>query len=324
MAEIGDLSLTMALFENFTIRRTWHEDRWFFSVVDIMAPLSGSPNPRRYWAELKKRMKEKEGLDVYASTIQALPMPTADGRRQKTDCADIEGVLRLIQSVPSPNAEPLKRWLAQIGAETLEEADADAYQLRTHHRLKLHYLDTDLMELVAFRGIITPEQRQALRDSNYAGLYGMAGEQELIQFRKLPMGGDLEEFMGTDEYIANEFQRSQAALVIKQRNIQGEAAIRAVAEDVGVQIRLTIERIGGMLPEDMPRYRRLARGEWMTPELLHSVSFNWNADEDAPEAVDRVIPIYELPEGAAELTLLEERHLITDGEAAPRERRKGT
>jgi DNA-damage-inducible protein D len=306
MEEIGDLRLTMALFENFTIRRTWHEGRWFFSVVDIIAPLSGSPNPRRYWSDLKKKLKEREGFDA-STIVQSLPMPTSDGRKLRTDCADIEGILRLVQSVPSPNAEPLKQWLAQVGAETLEDNDTDAYRLRTHHRLKLHYLDTALMELVAFRGIITPEQKQALRDSNYAGLYGMSGEQALVRFRRLPFGATPEEFMGTDEYIANEFQRSQTALVIKQRNIKEEAEIRAVAEDVGVQIRLTIERIGGVMPEDMPRYRRLARGEWMTPELLHSVSFDWGGT--AEEVADRVIPIYELVEGDSEPRLIEERHI---------------
>lgn len=313
MEELGDLSMTMALFEHFTIRRTWHEDRWFFSAVDIMAPLSGSANPRRYWTDLKRRLKEKEGLDVKTGTIRVLALPTSDGRMQKTDCADMEGVLRLIQSVPSPNAEPLKRWLAQVGAETLEDNDGDAYRLRTRHRLKLYHLDTALMELVAFRGIITAEQRQALRDANYAGLYGMSGEQALVRFRKLPMGGELEEFMGTDEYIANEFQRSQTALVIKQRNLQGESEIRAVAEDVGVQIRLTIERIGGVLPEDMPRYRRLLRGEWMTSELLHSVSFDW--DEAPGPGVDRVIPIYELGEHNGteqELKLIEKRRIQED------------
>jgi DNA-damage-inducible protein D len=303
MEEIGDLSLTMALFENFTIRRTWHEDRWFFSVVDIMAPLSGSPNPNRYWAELKKKLKQREGFD-YETIVQVLPMPTSDGRVRKTDCADLQGILRLIQSVPSPNAEPLKQWLAQVGAETIEE-NHDAYKLRMHHRLKLHYLDEALMELVAFRGIISPEQKQALRDANFAGLYGVSGEAELVKVRKLPFAATPEEFMGTPEYIANEFQRSQTAEVVRNRNVQGDQAIRSVAEDVGVQIRLTIERIGGTLPEDMPLYRRISQGEWMTEELLHSVSFDW--DQDLPEVEDRVIPIYEVDE--AGMRLLEERHL---------------
>lgn len=168
---------------------------------------------------MKRKLKAKEALDVYDFSVHILPLPDADGRMQKTDCSDTEGILRLIQSVPSPNAEPLKQWLAQVGAELLE-GDRDAYQLRTRHRLKLHYLNTSLMELVAFRGIITPAQQQALRDSNYAGLYGLPGEEALIRFRRLPFGATLEEFMGTDEIIANEFQRSQMSLIIKQRNIQ--------------------------------------------------------------------------------------------------------
>src|SRR6185437_527484 len=120
--------------------------------------------------------------------------------------------------------------LAQVGAEILEDNDTDAYKLRTHHRLKLHYLDTALMELVAFRGIITSEQKQALRDANYAGLYGMSGEQALVRVRRLPFASEPEEFMGTPESIANEFQRSQTAEVIKNRNVQGEQEILNVAE----------------------------------------------------------------------------------------------
>ena len=99
MEEMGDLSMTMALFENFTIRRTWREGRWYFSVVDIMAPLSGTSNPRRYWSDLKRKLKTNEQLDVYEKIVHIFPLPMSDGRIRKTDCADMEGVLRLIQSI---------------------------------------------------------------------------------------------------------------------------------------------------------------------------------------------------------------------------------
>ena len=79
--ELGDKSLTVALFDQFPIRRTWHNEEWFYSVIDCMAPLSGSPNPRRYWSDLKKDLLANEQIDGYAQSVPILPLPGADGRK---------------------------------------------------------------------------------------------------------------------------------------------------------------------------------------------------------------------------------------------------
>lgn len=111
----------IALFEGKQIRRHWDDSKelWYFSVIDIVQILTGSSIPRRYWSDLKNRLN-KEGSEVYEKIVQ-LKMIAEDGKKRETDAADTETMLRLIQSIPSPNAEPFKLWLARVGYERLEE-----------------------------------------------------------------------------------------------------------------------------------------------------------------------------------------------------------
>ena len=112
------------LFENQRIRTAWNEEKeeWYFSIVDVVAVLTDQPDQRRaakYWSVLKTRLK-KEGSQLTTDCSQ-LKMRSADGKRYKTDVADTEQLLRIIQSIPSPKAEPFKLWLAQVGRERIEE-----------------------------------------------------------------------------------------------------------------------------------------------------------------------------------------------------------
>lgn len=109
------------LFEDKRIRTAWDEEKeeWYFSIVDVVAVLTDSPNPQTYWRVLKKRLKD-EGNETVTS-CNALKMTAADGKRRLTDEADTEQLLRIIQSIPSPKAEPFKLWLAQVGRERIEE-----------------------------------------------------------------------------------------------------------------------------------------------------------------------------------------------------------
>jgi hypothetical protein len=109
------------LFQNQQIRSHWDAEReqWYFSVIDIVQVLTESERPRKYWADLKKKLLA-EGSEV-SEKIGQLKMLAPDGKRRETDVADTETLLRLIQSIPSPKAEPFKLWLAQVGYERLEE-----------------------------------------------------------------------------------------------------------------------------------------------------------------------------------------------------------
>lgn len=109
------------LFEDQPIRAAWDEEKeeWYFSVVDVCQVLSGTDNPRRYWSDLKRKLKA-EGSELYEKIVQ-LKIKASDGKKRMTDVADTEQLLRIIQSIPSPKAEPFKLWLAQVGRERIEE-----------------------------------------------------------------------------------------------------------------------------------------------------------------------------------------------------------
>ena len=110
------------IFEDKRIRTAWNEEteEWYFSVVDVVGVLTDSPNPRKYWSVLKTRLK-KEGNESATNCSQLKLKSHTDGKSYKTDVADTEQLLRIIQSIPSPKAEPFKLWLAQVGRERIEE-----------------------------------------------------------------------------------------------------------------------------------------------------------------------------------------------------------
>ena len=112
---------SIQLFEEKTVRTLWDdtEEKWYFSIVDVIAVLTNSPNPQVYWRVLKKRLGDEGNETV--TNCNGLKMRAADGKMRLTDVADTEQLFRLIQSIPSPKAEPFKQWLAQIAAERLDE-----------------------------------------------------------------------------------------------------------------------------------------------------------------------------------------------------------
>lgn len=110
------------LFQDKKIRSVWNdeEDQWYFSVVDVVEALTDSPNPRQYWRKMKDRdLKEFESYPFWVQ----LKLQSADGKKYATDCANVKGLFRIIQSIPSPKAEPFKQWLAEVGYERLQEIE---------------------------------------------------------------------------------------------------------------------------------------------------------------------------------------------------------
>ena len=109
------------VFEEKKVRTVWDSDKeeWYFSIIDVIAVLTESDNPRRYWSDLKRKLA-KEGSQLYAEIVQ-LQLPAEDGKMRLTDVADTEQLFRLIQSIPSPKAEPFKLWMAQVARERLDQ-----------------------------------------------------------------------------------------------------------------------------------------------------------------------------------------------------------
>src|SRR3990167_7259116 len=113
----------IAIFEGQKIRRHWDEEKelWFFSVIDVARVLTGSVDAGAYWRKLKQRLKE-EGSKV-VTNCHGLKLEASDGKKYETDCANTEALFRIIQSIPSPKAEPFKRWLAKVGYERIQEIE---------------------------------------------------------------------------------------------------------------------------------------------------------------------------------------------------------
>ena len=117
-----DGATALALIEeqaDARIRRIWLDDCWFFSVIDVVGLITDAPKPRQYWFDMKRRITDEGFLELSANCRQ-LKMRSADGKSYQTDAADTETILRIMQSIPSPKAEPLKQWLARVGAQRLE------------------------------------------------------------------------------------------------------------------------------------------------------------------------------------------------------------
>ena len=107
-------------FEGNEIRKIWHDEEWYFSIVDVVTILSNTNNPNRYWTDLKRKIqKESQSYDFFVS----MKLAGKDGRKRLTDCTNIDGLLRIVMSVSSPKAEPLRLWLAQTGRERIEETE---------------------------------------------------------------------------------------------------------------------------------------------------------------------------------------------------------
>jgi len=121
---VNELAKTskIAIFKSKKIRRVIYQNEWWFSVIDVVGALADSVNPRDYWFKMKIRVKSEDGIEL--STIcRQLKLEAPDGKMRETDCANTEGVFRIIESIPSPKAEPFKRWLAKVGYERIQEIE---------------------------------------------------------------------------------------------------------------------------------------------------------------------------------------------------------
>ena len=117
-----DANNALVVFQGKQIRRIWHNEQWYFSVVDVVRVLTDSADAKDYWYRLKKREIESGGVEL-STFCRQLKLPSADGKQYETDCANTESMFRIIQSIPSPKAEPFKLWLARVGYDRVQEIE---------------------------------------------------------------------------------------------------------------------------------------------------------------------------------------------------------
>ncbi|MFH1275814.1 MAG: Bro-N domain-containing protein [Candidatus Woesearchaeota archaeon] len=158
-----DKNNALVVFQGNNLRREWHNDEWYYSVVDVIQLLTESPNPRRYWSDLKIKLKD-EGVELYGFIVQ-LKLLSPDGKKYLTDCANTESLLRIVQSIPSKNAEPFKRWLAEVGYDRIKEIEnPELAQDRAKEYYKLKGYPQDWIDKrvrgIAIRQDLTDEWKQ--------------------------------------------------------------------------------------------------------------------------------------------------------------------
>ncbi len=146
-----DEEKALVVFQGKGIRRIWHEEEWYFSVIDVIGAITDSSIPKRYWSDLKIKLID-EGYEPYEIIVQ-LKLPADDGKLRSTDCGNVKTLFRIIQSIPSPKAEPFKQWLAQVGYERVEEIqDPELAQRRMKELYRAKGYSDDWIEKRA-RGI---------------------------------------------------------------------------------------------------------------------------------------------------------------------------
>ena len=175
------------LFEGKPIRKVWDSEQWFFSVIDIIEILTDSPIPRKYWDKVKRKLKE-EGINETSPIWRQFKLMASDDKLRLTDCADTEGVLRIIMSVPSPKAEPFKQWMAQVSKERIEETEnpeigfdrlREIYKAKGYHdewiERRMQSIETrkQLTEEWKKRGVVEGQEFSILTATIAKGTFGV-------------------------------------------------------------------------------------------------------------------------------------------------------
>ena len=237
----------ITLFEGKRIRKEWDpkQEKWYLSIVDVISALTSSSIPRRYWSDLKNNLK-KEGSEVYEKIVQ-FKMIAEDGKERDTDTGDIETILRLVQSIPSPNAEPFKLWLAQLGRERLEEIQDPEIamdRIKTIYERKGYPKDWidkrmrginvrhSLTDEWKNRGIKKGSEFAILTDEIYKGTFDMTA-QEYKKHKSLDKENNLRDHMNDIELILTMLGEATTTRLTQDRDSKEFDKLHKDAKDGG-------------------------------------------------------------------------------------------
>ena len=256
-----DEKYAIKLFEEYKIRTKWDPEieDYYYSVIDVIAVLTESKNPRRYWSDLKRKLK-KEGSQLYENIVQ-LKMKSTDDKFYKTDAANTKQLLRIVQSVPSPKAEPFKQWLAQMGKERLEEiADPEIAMQRAinTYRQKGYSEEwiTQRMRTIETRKELTAEWNRvgvnegieyAILTDDISKAWSGMSTKEYKQYKGLKKEG-LRDNMTNLELILNMLAEASTTEISKVENPDGFEESRDVAKrggNIAGNARQELEEVTG-------------------------------------------------------------------------------
>lgn len=243
-------------FGDDKIRAIWDDDqeKWYFSIVDVIAVLTESPNPQTYWRVLKKRLKDEGNETV--TNCNALKMRAADGKMRLTDVADTEQLLRIIQSVPSPKAEPFKMWLAKVGADRLDQMQDPELSIQQamidykrlgysdnwiNQRLKSIEIRKDLTDQWKIHNVEEGVQYASLTDIIYQAWAGRTTK-EYKQYKGLKKE-NLRDNMTNEELILNMLAELSTTSITKAKNPQTLDENKQCAKEGGNVARVAREEL---------------------------------------------------------------------------------
>lgn len=250
----------IAVFKGRHVRGTMHNKEWWFSVIDVIEILTDTMRPRKYWSDLKQKLI-KEGYAEVSEKIGQLKMPAPDGKMRDTDCANTATMLRIVQSIPSPKAEPLKRWLAKVGYERVQEIENPELAMERMRAIyeKKGYPKEWIEKRVrgiAVRQSLTKEwdARGAETDIEYAiltndimeGTFGLQVD-DYKKLKKLERE-NLRDHMNDIELILIMLGEATTTKLTKDRDTQGVPGLRKDAQDGGAvagRTRRDIEKQSG-------------------------------------------------------------------------------
>ena len=241
------MSDDVKMFEGSQIRSVWDNEReeWYFSVVDVIGSLTESNNPRDYWYRVKKRMSEEERSEL-STFCRQLKLKSTDGKSYKTDVADMQGVFRIIQSVPSPKAEPFKMWLAEVGKERIDEIidpeltidrALESYARKGYsrewinQRLQAIQVRKELSDTWQDHGVKAGNEYAILTNEISKAWSGMT-TREYKDFKGLKKE-NLRDNMSTTELILNMLAETATTDIAEATNPQGLEENKQVAQDGG-------------------------------------------------------------------------------------------
>lgn len=241
------MSDDVKIFEGSQIRSVWDNEReeWYFSVVDVIGSLTESNNPRDYWYRVKKRMSEEERSEL-STFCRQLKLKSTDGKSYKTDVADMQGIFRIIQSVPSPKAEPFKMWLAEVGKERIDEIidpeltidrALEGYTRKGYsrewinQRLQAIQVRKELTDTWQDHGVKAGNEYAILTNEISKAWSGMT-TREYKDFKGLKKE-NLRDNMSTTELILNMLAETATKDIAEATNPQGLEENKQVAQDGG-------------------------------------------------------------------------------------------
>lgn len=247
---------SIKLFGGDKIRAVWddEQEKWYFSIVDVVAVLTESPNPQTYWRVLKKRLKDEGNETV--TNCNGLKMPAADGKMRLTDVADTEQLLRIIQSVPSPKAEPFKMWLAKVGTARLDQMQDPELSIQQamidykrlgysdnwiNQRLKSIEIRKDLTDQWKLHNVEEGVQYATLTDIIYQSWAGRTSK----EYKKLKglKKENLRDNMTNEELVLNMLAELSATSITKAKNPQTLDENKTCAKEGGDVARVAREQL---------------------------------------------------------------------------------